>query len=80
MHPRETKLQVLKAVDDHWAGARYGPTIEELRKAVGLTSRSTVQFHINGLISDGYLSNTPKKRRSLQITPKGQMLLKVLTS
>ena len=71
-------MQVLVAISDHWDDARFGPTVEELRESVGLSSRSTVQFHINDLLSDGYLSHAEGKRRTLRTTKKGDMLLDIL--
>ena len=74
----DTKFQILYAIQNHWSGARYGPTVEELRETVGLASRSTVQFHVNDLLDDGYLSNAPGKRRTLRPTKKGDLLLEIL--
>jgi len=74
----DTKFLVLRGVQDHWSTARFGPTVEELRLAVGLSSRSTVQFHLNGLLAEGYVSNVPGKRRTLRVTKKGNMLLQIL--
>lgn len=76
--PRDRKFDVLCAVYDHCQEARYGPTVEELRGSVGLNSRSTVQFHLNHLLSDGYLSHIPGKRRSLRPTKKGEALIKII--
>ena len=74
----DTKYLVLTAVQDHWETSRFGPTVEELREVVGLQSRSTVQFHLNDLLLDGFLSHAPGKRRTLRLTKKGDMLLKIL--
>jgi SOS-response transcriptional repressor LexA len=69
---------VLLAISDHWGEARFGPTVEELRVSVGVSSRSTIQFHVNDLLADGYLSHAPGKRRTLRLTKKGDMLLQIL--
>lgn len=74
----DTKFEVLSAVSDHWKNARFGPTVAELRDTVGLSSRSSIQFHINDLIEDQYLVNVPGKRRSLQATPRGEKLVEVI--
>jgi len=78
--PREgdTKFKVLEAVNNHWQEARFGPTVEEIRDSVGLSSRSTVQFHINDLLEDDFLSHAKGKRRTLRVTKKGEMLLQIL--
>jgi len=78
--PREgdTKFKVLIAVRDHMAESRKGPSVEELRAALGLNARSTVQFHINDLVDEGYLSQVPGKRRTLRVTRKGEHLIQIL--
>lgn len=78
--PREgdTKLEVLLAIRDYRTHSRYGPTVAELRDEVGLSSRSTVQFHINHLVDDGYLSQVSGKRRTLRVTDKGHLLIQIL--
>lgn len=73
----DTKFEVLSAVSDHWKGARFGPTVEEIRDAVGLSARSSIQFHINDLVEDQYLAHVPGKRRSLKTTAKGERLIDV---
>jgi len=75
----DRKFDVLLAIQNHWQGARFGPTVEELRLDVGLESRSTVQFHINDLLRDGYVENIPGKRRSLRTTARGEALIRILT-
>jgi len=78
--PREgdTKYNVLVAIRDHYKSSRKGPSVEDLRVVCGLNARSTVQFHINDLVADGYLSQVPGKRRTLRVTKKGEMLISIL--
>lgn len=77
--PRDTKFHVLVAVQSHWSNNRFGPTVQELKEEVGLSSRSTVQFHINDLVGDGYLSQRKGKRRTLKVTNKGEKLIEILS-
>lgn len=77
--PRNTKFHVLTAVKEHWSSNRFGPTVQEIKDRVGLASRSTVQFHINDLLDDGYLSHRERKRRTLKVTKKGDQLISILT-
>jgi predicted transcriptional regulator len=65
-------------VVDHWSGTRYGPTVGELATTVGLSARSTAQFHINDLLSDGFLVHVQGKPRTLSPTKKGKRLVKVV--
>lgn len=74
----DTKFDVLAAVVDHWSAARYGPTVAELASSVGLRARSSVQFHINDLLDDGYLVHVAGKPRTLTATKKGKRLVRVV--
>jgi SOS-response transcriptional repressor LexA len=75
----ETKFEVLAAVVDHWSVySQHGPTVEEIRDTVGLSRRSSVQWHINSLSRDGFLENIPKKHRSLRPTDRGVKLVTIL--
>ena len=77
--PGETSFRILQAVGDKWKGANYGPTVEELRQEVGLSSRSGVQFHVSNLLDAGWLDNIPNRRRTLKLTDKGRRLLRVFS-
>lgn len=74
----DTKFEVLAAVIDHWKDQTFGPTVEEIRETVGLTVRSSVQWHINDLLADGYLQHIPRKHRTLQPTVRGRKLVEIL--
>lgn len=76
--PRDTKFHVLLAVKEHWSRNRFGPTVQELTDAVEVKSRSTVQFHINDLVADGYLTQVRGKRRTLRVSKKGDKLIQIL--
>lgn len=78
--PGDTSYTILLAVADAWKGSAYGPTVEEIRKKVGLSSRSGVQFHISNLLDAGWLDNIPNRRRTLQVTNKGKKLIKMFES
>lgn len=77
--PGDTSYKILEAVSDKWRGANYGPTVEELRREVGLSSRSGVQFHVSNLLDAGWLDNIPNRRRTLKLTDKGRRLLRVFS-
>ena len=74
----DTKFEVLAVVVDHWKNATFGPTVEEIRDAVGLSVRSSVQWHINDLVESGYLQHIPRKHRTLQPTQRGERLVEIL--
>lgn len=75
--PGDTSYEILLAVADAWKGKKFGPTVEEIRKVVGLSSRSGVQFHISNLLDSGWLDNIPNRRRTLRVTDKGRKLIKM---
>ena len=75
--PGDTSYQILLAVMEAWKGSKYGPTVEEIRKQVGLSSRSGVQFHISNLLDAGWLDNIPNRRRTLRVTDKGRKLIRM---
>ena len=75
--PGDTSFVILKAVADSWKGSNYGPTVEELRQKVGLSSRSGVQFHVSNLLDAGWLDNIPNRRRTLRVTEKGRRLIRM---
>lgn len=77
--PGDTSYKILQAVSNKWKGTNYGPTVEELRKEVGLSSRSGVQFHVSNLLDAGWLDNIPNRRRTLKLTDKGRRLLRVFS-
>lgn len=75
--PGETSYAILEAVNESWKGSSFGPTVEELRQGIGLSSRSGVQFHISRLLDAGLLDNIPNRRRTLKLTERGKRLLRV---
>lgn len=74
----ETKFEVLAAIADHRATNAFGPTVDELKDTVGLSVRSSVQWHINDLLDLGLLSHVARKHRTLKLTPRGEKLVSVL--
>ena len=71
LRPMKTKFAVLETVVQYCEEARYGPTISEIADTVGVTAKSTIQSHVNDLISDGLLTRIPRKHRSVRPTEKG---------
>jgi len=50
------QLQILQFIHESVQSRGYSPTLREIAQAVGLTSQSTVSYHLNGLVEKGYLS------------------------
>ena len=78
MKPSDTKFQVLEAVVEHYKKANFGPTVDELKDTVGLSTRSSVQFHINDLVEQGFLNHLPGRARTLHATETGKQLVELM--
>lgn len=59
--------QILDVIDQHLTERGYPPSVREIGEAVGLTSPSSVQNHLNRLNDLGYLRRDPTKPRALEV-------------
>ena len=59
--------QILEIIDQHVSEHGYPPSVREIGKAIGLTSPSSVQNHLNRLNELGYLRRDPVKPRALEV-------------
>lgn len=75
-----TTFAVLEAIYDHYQKSRIGPTLEEIRTEVGLSSPSAVHFHIRKLEDDALVQRLPGKHRSLRMTRKGAKMVVLMRS
>src|ERR1700737_3353679 len=48
----------------------YPPTVREIGLAIGLSSSSTVQNHLNTLERKGYIRRDPAKSRAIELVEK----------
>src|SRR6202165_6343231 len=48
----------------------YPPTVREIGLAIGLSSSSTVQNHLNTLERKGYIHRDPSKARAIELVEK----------
>jgi repressor LexA len=65
LNPRQR--QILDYLRDHSRDHAYPPTVREIGRAVGLSSSSTVQNHLNTLETRGYITRDPAKSRTVEI-------------
>ena len=59
--------EILDVIDEHLTERGYPPSVREIGEAVGLTSPSSVQNHLNRLSDLGYLRRDPTKPRALEV-------------
>jgi repressor LexA len=65
LNPRQR--QILSFLRDHAQRHAYPPTVREIGLAVGLSSSSTVQNHLNPLEAKGYIRRDPTKSRTVEV-------------
>lgn len=59
--------QILDFLRAHARDHAYPPTVREIGQAVGLSSSSTVQNHLNSLEARGYIRRDPAKSRTVEV-------------
>ena len=74
----KTTYAVLENIYDHWQESHAGPTLEEIRGSVNLSSPSAVHFHVKKLEEEGLVSRKARKHRSMRVTHKGAKLIELM--
>ena len=59
--------QILDFLRSHARDHAYPPTVREIGQAVGLSSSSTVQNHLNSLEARGFIRRDPAKSRTVEV-------------
>ena len=59
--------EILEFLRGHSRRYPYPPTVREIGRAVGLSSSSTVQNHLNALEDKGYIKRDPTKSRTVEV-------------
>ncbi len=59
--------EILDYLADHTRTHAYPPTVREIGQAVGLSSSSTVQNHLNALEQKGLIRRDPTKSRTVEV-------------
>lgn len=63
----QRQRQILEFLRDHALSHAYPPTVREIGLAVGLSSSSTVQNHLNSLEARGLIRRDPAKSRTVEV-------------
>ena len=66
-HLNNRQQQILDFLREHAREHAYPPTVREIGQAVGLSSSSTVQNHLNSLEARGYIRRDPAKSRTVEV-------------
>jgi repressor LexA len=64
---RDHRARVLEFVESYLADNGYPPTYDEIRDAVGLSSKSHVDYYLDALEEDGLIERTPYTPRGLRL-------------
>lgn len=59
--------QILTYIKQHLSQKGYPPSVREIGEAIGLSSSSTVHFHLNALEEKGCLRRDPTKPRAIEL-------------
>ena len=65
LNPRQR--EILEFLREHTRSRAYPPTVREIGQAVGLSSSSTVQNHLNALEQKGFIRRDPTKSRTVEV-------------
>lgn len=65
--PENRQGEVLEFVGDYIAQWGYAPSYDDIRKALGLSSRSHVNYYLDALEKEGQIERTPHTSRSLRL-------------
>jgi len=63
----EKQLKLFKFIKSYIAKKTISPSYDEIKVAVGLKSKNSVNVYINNLEERGWLKRIPGKARSIQI-------------
>ena len=65
--PSETQMGIYQFIRAHTARAGRPPTMEEIRRAKGLSTKSLVVYHLKALVAAGLIEHTPNVSRGLRV-------------
>ncbi|MGE7129194.1 LexA family protein [Lysinibacillus xylanilyticus] len=68
----DRKKLIIQFIYDFRQQNTYAPTVREIADGVNLSSVSTVQRHLIGLVEKGYIEMEQQKPRTIRLTEKAQ--------
>jgi repressor LexA len=70
-HLSDRRKAILRFIERRLEERGYPPTVREIGEAVGLSSSSSVQFHLNALRESGHLERDGSLTRALRVRRRG---------
>jgi len=70
---KDRRSEVLEFVEGYIAEWGYAPSYDDIRKALGLSGRSHVDYYLDALEKDGQIERTPRTPRSLRVIGSQRM-------
>lgn len=67
-HDRDQRDRILAYLEAHVEELGYPPTYDEIKDAVGLSSKSHVDYYLSDLEDAGLIERTPRTPRGLRLT------------
>ncbi|MBN1139421.1 MAG: repressor LexA [Anaerolineae bacterium] len=67
-HRKNRRGKVLEFVEEYIAAWGYAPSYDDIRRGLGLSGRSHVNYYLDALERDGHIERTPRIPRSLRLT------------
>lgn len=64
--------ECLAFIQDTMAVSKIGPSFDEIKAALGLSSKSGVHRLVHGLAERGHIHFTPDRRRTIQLAHQGR--------
>ncbi len=76
-HRKNRRDEVLEFVEEYITEWGYAPSYDDIRKALGLSGRSHVDYYLDALERDGHIERTPHTPRSLRLTEPQQATFQI---
>jgi repressor LexA len=72
MRLSDTRQRIVGFIRNFVEGKGYAPTMGEIQKALGLSSKSLVEYHLKALQEEGVIDRVPELARAMEISGVGK--------
>jgi repressor LexA len=77
MRASDKRIRILKFIREFIGNRGYAPTIAEILRACGISSKSVVEYHLRVLEKEGRIKRDPEISRAIEITGMGKRALAI---